>query len=378
MAWALWPRPIAVETAVIGKRTIAVEVEEEGKSRIREVFAVSAPIAGRMKRIDLHAGDAVTAGRSVVARLQPMGPGLLDERSRKIAEAAVAAAHAAVDLARARLAQAQAQLGFLKGEFARASKLIERGTISERAFEKAKLDSETAQAEVDSAKASLTVRERELESAEAALLQGMGETADDCCVEVKAPVTGEVLRVLTESEQAVLPGAALLEIGDPADLEVAADLLSKDAVRISVGAQALIEGWGGNALPARVSRIDPSAFTKVSALGIEEQRVPVVLQFADGPSTRAGLGHDFRVFVRIEVWKGQDLTAVPLGALFRRGEGWAVFTIIDGEARLTDVKLGERNSEYAEIKDGLGVGDVVVLHPGDLVADGVSVASGAN
>jgi len=370
--WALWPEPPVVETAKVGRQTIAVTIDEEGKSRIREVFTVSAPIAGQLLRLNLHAGDSVTAGTSVVASIRPVASDLLDARSRKVAEAAIEAARAGVDLANAQLQQAEAQLSFLESELGRATKLVNQGTISERAFEKATLDVAVARAEAESARANLMVRKRELERAQAALIEG-GANSQSCCVEVLAPATGEILRVLTESEQVVQAGTTLVEIGDSADLEIVADLLSRDAVRISAGAPATVEGWGGKPIAARVSRIDPAAVTKVSALGIEEQRVSVILKLLGEAEERRRLGHDFRVLVRIVAWQGENLRAVPMGALFRRGDGWAVFTVEAGRARLREVEIGEHNADFAEARKGLDTGDTVILHPADTISDGLEV-----
>ncbi len=376
-AWALWPRPVAVETGAVERHDITLVVEDEGKSRIREVFTVSSPIAGRLLRVNLHAGDAVVENETVVASISPADPGLLDARMRRVAEAAVEAARASVDLSAAELRQAEAQLVFLKSELDRAIKLVRQGTISERAFEKAKLDVETAGAAVESARAMLMVRRRELERAEAALIE-TGSDAAECCETVKAPVSGRVLRVLAESEQVVQAGTALLEIGDPADLEIMAEILSRDAVKIGLGAKAIIDGWGGPPLTATVSRIDPSAVTKVSALGIEEQRVPVVLTLDGPPAQWAALGHGFRVVARIEIWKGEALVAIPISALFRQGAGWAAYVVTDGRAALRSLTIGARNSEWAEVKDGVTAGESVILHPSDQVADGVAVTVNAH
>jgi HlyD family secretion protein len=369
--WALWPRPVAVDAVTIGRQDIEVTIEEEGKARIREIFTVSAPIAGKMLRVSLHPGDTVTKDETVVATIRPADPGLLDARARRVAEAAVAAASAAVGLANAEVRQAEAQLAFLNGELDRATRLIRQGTISERAFEKAKLDAETAAAALESAKALLTVRMRELDRAEAALIETAGDT--NCCTEVKAPVSGRVLRVRTESEQVVLPGTPLLEIGDPGDLEIVADILSRDAVQIRPGARAVIDNWGGAPLSATVSRIDPSASTKVSALGIEEQRVPVVLALDGEAGQHAALGDGFRVVVRISIWKGENLIAVPIGALFRDGPDWAVYAAVNGKAVLKRLKIGQRNGEFAEVRSGLAEGETVILHPSDQIEDGSAV-----
>lgn len=370
LAWALWPKPVTVETAEIGRHDIVVAVEEDGISRIREVFVVSAPISGQMQRVDLHAGDRVTGGETVVAAIRPAAPSLLDARARGVAEATEAAAKAAVDLAAAEVRQAEAQLRFLQSELVRATSLVLKGTISERAFEKANLDVESAAATLASAKAAHMVRQRELDSARAALVEG---GANGTPVKVRAPVSGRVLRVLTESEQVVQAATPLVEIGDPANLEIVSDLLSRDAVRIAVGAEAEILNWGGPPLSAQVSRIDPLAVTKVSALGIEEQRVPVVLQLEGQPDQWSKLGHDFRVVVRIGVWKGENRLAVPLGALFRRGADWAVFVADSSRARLRILRIGQRNTEVAEVLDGLAEGEVVILHPSDRVTDGIRI-----
>lgn len=373
LAWALWPQPVAVEVAPITRQDIAITIEEEGKSRIREVFTVSAPIAGQMQRVNLNAGDAVIKGETVVATIQPAGPGLLDARARRVAEAAVEAARAAVDLAAAEVRQAEAQRAFAQEELARATTLVRRGTIPTRAHDKAKLDVETAEAALESAKASLRVRQRELERAEAALIEGSGGGSGTCCVDVRAPVSGRVLKVLTQSEQVVQAGTPLVEIGDPADIEIVTDLLSRDAVRIRPGAEAVIDGWGGPPLAAKVTRIDPSAFTRVSALGIEEQRVSTILTLEGDPAQWASLGHGFRVVVHIALQRVDGAVAVPIGALFRKGAEWAVYAMTDGRARLRTVQIGARNSEHAEVLAGLAEGDLVILHPSDLVVDGIAV-----
>lgn len=371
--WALWPKPVPVETAQVARHDIEITVEEEGKSRIRDVFTVSAPTGGQMLRVNLDAGDPVVKGMTVVASIKPADPALLDARTRRVAEASVESARAAVDLAVAVVRQAEAQLAFLNGELERAKTLVTRGTISERAYQKAQLDAETAAAALESAKASLMVQRRELERAEAALTESGANGSATCCVDVRAPVSGRVLRVMIESEQVVQAGTPLLQIGDPADLEIVADLLSRDAVQIKPGAAAIVDGWGGKALKAKVKRIDPSATTKISALGIEEQRVQAVLTLDDEPDLRAGLGDGFRVIVRISLWKGDGLVAIPIGALFRQGAEWAAYAIKDGKAELKTLQLGARNGEFAEVTSGLSEGDKVILHPSDQVADGVRV-----
>jgi HlyD family secretion protein len=376
LVWAFLPQPVPVELAEVGPRSIEVAVEEEGEARIREVFTVSATIAGKLQRTGLHAGDPVTAGETVVASIGPAAPALLDARSRAVAEAGVEAALSAIDLVRAQVAQAEATLDFMTGEAERATELFDRATIARRILDNAILQQRTAEAARDSALANLTMRERELESARAVLDATEQGGPEGCCVTLTAPVSGRVLRVVTENEQVVQPGQPILEIGDPSNLEVVVELLSRDAVRVAAGAAARITGWGGPALAARVRRVDPSAETRVSALGIDEKRVQVILDLDGAPEDWALLGHGYRVIVGIELWRGDDVLSVPIGALFRDGSDWAVFVAEDGRATLRRIMLGERNGTAAQVLDGLQPGEQVILHPSDRVAEGVRIASG--
>lgn len=380
---ALRPQPVPVDLATIGRETIEVTVDEEGKTRIRDVFEVSSPVGGRLMRVDLEVGDAVAKGDSVVARIRPVDPAPLDLRTRRELEAAVSAARAAVALARAEVTRARSELAFAVSDLARAEELAVRGNISQKALDQARVEQETGAAALDMAEANLELSRRELESAEARLIgpedpDVLGADAE-CCVLVRAPVDGRVLSLLKESEQVIRAGEPILEIGDPANLEIVVELLSSDAVRVEEGAPARIENWGGEGvLEAVVDRVSPAGFTKVSALGIEEQRVETILRLTAPPAARARLGHDFRVFARILVLRREDTLAVPLGALFRRGEDWAVYRLADGRARETVVEIGPRNREVAAVFDGLDAGDRVVLHPSDRVADGVAaIARGA-
>ena len=374
LAWAMAPRPVLVDLDTVGRGVLEVTVEDEGMTRIREVYSVSAPTAGKMLRSALTVGDPVIAGETVVARFEPGDPLFLDARSRRVAEAAAEAAKSAVALAEAQVEQARSQLAFARGDLRRAAELAEHRTIAERTLEKARLDVATSESAVASALATLEVRRRESESARAQLIQpgeGGGRTGE-CCIDVKAPVNGRVLRLLAESEQVVAAGSPLVEIGDPGDLEISVDLLSRDAVRVEAGAAARIESWGGEgSLAARVRRIEPTGYTKISALGIEEQRVKVVLDFVDPPDRWRRLGHVFRIVARIVVWRGEDVVRVPIGALFRSGDDWAVFVVADGRARLRPVTIGERNQRHARVLSGLAAGERIVLHPSDAVRDGV-------
>lgn len=375
-AWAIWPQPVPVDTDFIRSGALQVTVEDDGITRVRDIYTVSAPITGKMLRSPQRVGNLVTADTTIVAVLQPTDPQFLDIRTQRVNQTAVDAAEAAVDLAEAQVAQARSQLTFAQGELRRATELAARQTIAERTLDKARLDNATAEASLASATATLEVRRQELESARARLIQPGQSSASNgnCCIQVKAPVSGRVLRILAESEQVVQAGAPLIELGDPADLEVTVDLLSRDAVRVEAGAAARVENWGGEPLNARVRRIEPAGFTKVSALGIEEQRVKVALDFTDPPDRWQRLGHGFRVMVRITVWQDDKVPLVPLSSLFRSGDAWAVFKVVDGRAKRQSVDIAERNLRHARIIAGLGEGEKVVLHPSDRVADGIRVA----
>jgi HlyD family secretion protein len=374
LVWAFLPRPVEVELAGVALRPLEVAVEEEGEAQIREVFTVSATITGKLQRIGLHAGDEVIEGQTV-ASIGPAAPVLLDSRTRAVAEATAAAAEAATELARAQLAQSEAARDFMAGEASRAVALFQKGAMSQRAYGIAVREQKTAEAAVASARANLAVREKELESAQAVLRsEGVGN-GTACCVEILAPVSGKVLRVLTESEQVVQSGTPILELGDPGNLEIVVDLLSRDAVRVVEGAPALVSGWGGAPIAAVVERVEPSAVTRVSALGIDEQRVTVILRLSESPADWQGLGHGFRVIARIALWHQDGILTIPVGALFRDGSDWATYVVRDGRAVLQRIALGERNEDHAQVLDGLTEGEAVILHPSDQVMAGVRVVA---
>ena len=370
LLWVFLPDPVHVETARITRGDLTVSVEAEGEARVREVVIVSAPISGLLQRVTLHPGDQVAAGQ-VVARIGPVTPALLDSRARAVAEATTAAAAAAVELARSQLVQAEATHDFARTEADRARALFARAALSQRMLDDATLAERTAEATVASARANLAVREKELESAKA-MLESDTASAAACCIEVKASVAGRILRVVTEDEQVLQAGTSIIEIGDLRDMEIVVHVLSRDAVGIVEGAEATITGWGGPDLAARVDRIEPGATTRVSALGIEEQRVEVRLSLRTPlPPT---LGHMFRVTARITLDVAQNILRVPVGALFRSGGDWAVYTVEEGRASLHLVSIGKRNEELAEVLTGLEDGATVILHPADTVKDQVRIA----
>ena len=377
--WALRPQPVPVDSALIDRGTLELVVSEESRTRVREVYTVSAPLGGTVQRSPREVGDEVRGRETVVSVIRPAQPEMLDARARREAEAAVSAAEATVDLARAQVREAEAQLAHAESEYTRAVQLHRRGTISESRFEEVRMSVSTAEARLFSAEATLAVRQRELETARARLVGPESDllAEDDpeaCCVLVRAPVNGQILEIHVESEQVVSAGTPLVDIGDPQRLEVVAELLSSDAVRIAAGAPARIDGWGGPELSATVRRVDPAGFTKVSALGIEEQRVRVVLDLDEPPEARSGLGHDFRVVTHITVERVEDAVLAPIGALFRRGAAWAVFVVdADDRAQERNIELGPRTTRLAVVEAGLEAGDRVILHPSDRVRDGTRV-----
>lgn len=394
LVWFAWPRPIAVDLAAVTRGSMEVTVDDEAKTRVRHVYTVSAPIAGKVLRIShpigeqgtsvdvgdrgtsIHVGDRVKAGETVVAVMQPATPSFLDVRSREELKGMLAAADAAVALAESEAKRIEASLEFLRAELRRAEALLRTNTIAARTLEKAKLDVQTSEAALASARAQLEVRRYERSSVAARLIDPSNiaaQSGPSCCIQLRAPVTGVVLKIIQDNEAVVPPGTPLIEIGDPRDLEVIADLLSTDAVQIKPGSLVRIDGWGGSPIQGHVTRVDPAGFTKVSALGIEEQRVRTIIDFIDPPESWSRLGHDYRVIVHVTVWSAESIMRVPVGALFRKLDDWAVFSVVDGRARTTIVKIGNRNSRTAEVLSGLSEGERVVLHPSDRIRDGVPV-----
>jgi HlyD family secretion protein len=385
--WFAWPAPIGVDLATVAKGPMEVTVDDEGKTQVRHVYTVSAPIAGKVLRIShpageqgisRHVGDRVVGGETVVAVMQPTTPSFIDVRSREQLQAELTAADAAVKQGEAEVRRLEAALAFSRTELQRARALSRSQNISPQALDKATLDVDTNEAALAGAKAQVELRRSMRASAAARLINPSSAPAPTdaaCCIKILAPVTGRILKIVQDSEAALQAGAPLVEIGDPLDLEVVADLLSTDAVQISPGAPVRIDGWGGPAIQGRVTRVDPAGFLKISALGIEEQRVRTTIDFVDPPEAWSRLGHDFRVIVHVTVWKADSVVTVPVSALFRKGGDGAVFAVRGGRATTTLVQVGRRNNRQAEIATGLSPGDVVVLHPSDRVSEGARVAS---
>lgn len=374
LAFAFWPRALPVDLAEVRRAPLVVTLDEEGETRVKDVFVLSAPLSGRALRIDLEVGDRVVAGETIVAQIEPVDPAFLDARSETEAEAAVETALAAQRLAAAEVDKAEAERDFSQTELGRARKLIQTDTISQRRLDDAEREFRTRTAAVETAKAGLRMRDWELQQARTRLLspvQVRAETGDCDCVAITAPVSGRILRVLHESAGVVTAGQALAEIGDPKALEIVADFLSEDAVKIESGQRVIIDDWGGaKPLSGWVQRVEPYGFTKISALGIEEQRVNIVVDFGDPAADWARLGHGYRVEVRAVLWEDPAVLQVPLTALFRSDGGWAVFALDEGRAVQRAVTLGRRTGLAVQIADGLSEGDVVVLHPSDQVVEG--------
>ncbi len=373
LAVALWPRTIAISAATIGRGPLVVTVDEEGRTRVRDRFVVAAPVAGRVLRIELEAGDQVKRGQ-VVARVRAEAPPLLDARTTLESQAAIDTAKASLGRARAEQQRAQTALTLAQRELTRVRELVANELATKRELESRESDQRTAEESVNAAAFAARAAESEVARAEARLAPARdgssGRVAD-----VVAPVDGVVLRLVRESESVVPAGDPLIEIGDPGQLEIVADLLSTDAVRVPPAAKARIEQWGGDrTLDAKVRRVEPSGFTKISALGVEEQRVNVILDFVDPATAWAALGDGYRVEVRIVTWESQSVLKVPTSALFRVGDRWAVYTIDQDRARQTLVTLGHQTPQEAEVLDGLADGTRVIVHPGDTLSDGVRVA----
>ncbi len=367
-------KPVAVEMAAVSRGPLTVEVVEEGKTRIRNRYVVAAPIAGQMRRVSLKPGDEVKAGVTVLTTIEPQAAPLLDARSRAQAEAAVAASRAGEQKAEEALQMAQTAAQFAQANWDRIKVSSQKGSVSINEKENSERDAEMRRREVRAGEFALQIAKFELAQAEAALMQMDSPQSDGQSVEVKSPVNGLVLRVQQESSAVVMAGAALVEVGDPADLEIEAELLSRDAVNIQPGAAVIIEQWGGETLlQGRVRRVEPAAFTKTSALGVEEQRVIVLSDLVNPPAAAHKMGDRYRVEVRVAVWQGHDVIQVPTGALFREGSAWITYLFDNGKARKIPVTTGHASGRSTEVVSGLQVGQQVLLHPPDTVTDGSAV-----
>ncbi|MGI9471198.1 MAG: efflux RND transporter periplasmic adaptor subunit [Rubripirellula sp.] len=372
------PRPILVDVAEVGFAEMDVRVEEDGRTRIRERYIVSTPLAGQISRITLDVGDDVVADRTVLARMEATDPTLLDPRAVAQAQARVRASERKLEAAKSQLVRSESTLSFAEKEMGRMRQLRQVDAASELEFAEKELTFRQSTEEVRTAGLAVDIAEYELDLEKAALLLTDPEQRSkegEMELAITAPIDGRVLRIYQESTAVVPAGASLMDVGDPTDLEVVADVLSRDAVRISAGDHVVLRHWGGqHPLQGRVRLVEPSGFTKLSALGVEEQRVNVVIDLLDAAEKRKELGDGFRVDCEIIVWDSENALQIPVSALFRVNEQWSVFAIRDSAAHLLQVDLGQRNGRVAEVLGGLEAGDFVIMHPSDAIEEGVQVS----
>lgn len=373
LVWAFRPAAVPADFGAVERGPLQVTIEEEGRTRVRERYVVAAPVPGRMQRIELEPADPVAAGKTVVAQFLPTDPALLDARTRAELEARLRAAESAVGSARAERERIRADLAFARSELKRTQELVEGGAVARRELEAAETRVAALEQALASQEFAIQTSQHQVEVSRASLLQTRAGRLN--VIPLYSPIDGVVLRRLQESETPVPAGQPLLEIGNLADLEIVADLLSSAAVQVRPGQPVLVEQWGGERpLHGRVRLVEPSGFTKISALGVEEQRVNVIVDFAE-PELPASLGDGFRVEVRIIVWSKADVLKVPTSSLFRHDSGWAVYKVVDGAAVLQPVEVGQRNGLEAELLSGLAEGDRIVVYPSDAIQNGVRLTS---
>jgi HlyD family secretion protein len=374
---AFRPAAVPAETARVARGPMRVTVDHEGRTRIRERYVVSAPLAGQLGRVTLKPGARVEQDKTPLAVIEPTDPALLDERARAQAEARVKSAESQRHQAKANLVRAQAAAELTQRDLARARESAATNSIAPQDLDAAVLREQMAAGELRAAQFAVQTATFDENQAKAALLRTRPRSPGDpeqWRFEIPSPITGKVLRVFQESAAVVAPGTRLLELGDPTDLEVEIDLLSTDAVKVRPGMRVLLEHWGGEgSLNARVRLVEPAGFLKVSALGVEEQRVWVIADLTDPREKWQALGDAYRVEARVLIWEENDVMKVPAGALFRRGGEWAVFRLANGRAELRLVRIGRMNGLEAQVLEGLTEGDEVIVHPSDRIADGTRV-----
>jgi HlyD family secretion protein len=360
---SLRERPLEVDTGTVRRGTLQVTVDAEGKTRVRDRYVLTAPVTGRLERIDLPEGTRVRAG-DVIARIAPVP---LDAQATRQAEARVAGVQSLARDAETRVRQARATLEQERRMAGRIERLVRAGALAERDLEDATLTVRLREEDLGAAQARSRAAAADVEQARAALI-ALGGGKPNAVVPIRAPAGGCILRVPERSERVVTVGSPVVEVGDPTALELVVDVLSSDASRIRPGALVVVDNWGdGENLTGHVRSIEPAAFTRVSALGVEEQRVNVII---DLPQWPAGLSDGYRVEARIGVWEGADVTIVPMSALFRHHQDWAVFVVRSGRAELTRVEIGEQSQAGAQVLGGVRPGDVVVLFPSDQITTG--------
>ena len=376
LGYGFWPQPLWVEAATVARRPLRVTVEAEGKTRLIDRYVLSAPVAGYLHRIDWKIGDGVRQGQPL-ARIDPLPSEVLDPRRRAQAEARVAASEASLQAAQEAATAARAEADYAKLEFERIAALCkQRCVVTEAERDRAESRARQTQAQLRSAQFAVEVARHEVESAKTALRHSAAQPGGAAreTVIVRAPVEGQILARPRQSEGIIEPGMALLEVGDPRALEVAVDVLSADAVRIRPGTPVILDRWGGEEPLEGVTRsVEPVGFTKLSALGVEEQRVWVVADLRSPVEAWSRLGDGYRVEASFVVWQGERVLQIPASALFRQGEGWAAFVIDDGQVRRRAVEIGQRGGLTVEIRSGLAEGERVVTHPDDALREGAAV-----
>lgn len=376
IVYAFQPKPVGVDLAPVARGPLRITVDEDGETRIKERYEISSPLAGRMARVTLKAGAPVEAERTLLTVIDPLDPALLDARARAEAQKRVEEAEAALKQAQTATEAARVRLTYARAEMARLRAATTGVSLQE--LENAQARERLATEELRSTEQGVKVAEARVGLAKAALdwlrPRSPGE-AELGRMELRSPITGQVLRVFQESATVVTPGQKVLEVGDPTDLECWIDVLSADAVKILPGAKVSLEHWGGERpLEGRVRLVQPSGFKKISALGVEEQRVWVIVDLVDPPAERRTLGDAFRVEARIVIWEAADEVKVPSSALFRQGDGWAVFVAAGEQAELRRIEVGRNNGLEAQVLSGLTEGEQVIVHPSDKVQAGVTIA----
>ncbi len=375
LVYALIPNPALVDMDTVKRGDVLVTLEGEGKTKIHDIYVVYSPIEGRVTRIEAEQGDTVVAGETVIANMRPADPRFVDSRTEIQAQADIQGAQAALGFEVAKLERAEAELAFAKSELERTKRLYDNGNVSIARLEQAELLVRLRETELNTAKSGMEVAESTLAAAKARIVQpGTTNTDDESTLVVRAPISGKVLRILHKSEGVIPAGTPIVELGDPEQLEIVIEMLSRDAVRVNAGDTALIKRWGGSDdIRAQVRVVAPSGFTKISALGVEEQRVNIYLDFIDGKEKWRGLGDAFRVEASIIVDQATDVLYVPISALFRFEGNWNAFQVVDGVAVRKQVDVGRMNEQTVEITGGLSEGDQIIIHPGSDVDDGVRV-----
>jgi len=372
LGWGLWPEPVMVESASVSRGPLTISVEEEGRTRVIDRYVIAAPVDGVTCRVELNVGDPVTEGE-VLLGIAPMESPSLDARSHAEAEARRDAAESALRAAREQALASEEAANLAARELERVEPLLGKGLISREVYDRARTNANAAAADLRSAKFRVDVAEYEAAAARS-VLEYEGHESEMQPVPVKSPINGRILKVAHECAGPVRTGEPLLEVGDPTALEIEVDVLSADAVKIKPGMPVHFERWGGDGkLEGIVRTVEPVAFTKISALGVEEQRVLVISDFTSPAEQWRSLGDGYRVEARFVLWHSDDVLQVPSSSLFRHGDGWAVFRLENNRVRLRPVAVGRRNGLVAEIVEGLAEGETVVNHPGDEVEDGVRV-----